>query len=123
MKPSSMLIGLVAMITSFTSSAAVQGEYLKTSSWQLKYIDESRYVWIYSYEYGQRKFSPVCTDTSPRKVPGKLVGDVCYVEWAGQEYANNYFYVLRDTGYMQFTRLTRASEDRIIQTGVTTRHN
>ncbi|MCG7547865.1 DM9 repeat-containing protein [Pseudoalteromonas sp. Of7M-16] len=60
----------------------------------------------------------LCTDTTERRVLGKLVGKKCYVEWKGREYSNSEFFLLRE-GQGYFKRLIPHNKSDIMKKGIT----
>lgn len=129
------LLKLISMVvlscTSSISSAAWFGDYVYAEkkdmvnfsgflvpppSWNIKMFD------------GRENYKQIpmayCTDTTERRVPGKLVDGVCYVEWKGKEYGNEKFYLLKNPTFSdrvnyKLTQVTSSSKDFIIENGVT----
>lgn len=74
--------------------------YMTSSEWhniQDKWVNSGRLgVWTatvgHEYEYPLG----LCTDTTYRRVPGKLVDGYCYVGWYGKEYRNTEYYAYVD---------------------------
>lgn len=74
------------------------------------------------YFWGQESFFSgnifLCVDATPRRVPGKVTGTTCNVEWKGKEHKNSVFGVLINEGYSWQT-LTTSNKDFIMHYGVT----
>lgn len=66
-----------------------------------------------------------CTDSTNKKVLGKLINGYCYVEWKGKEYANSRYYLLvspySTPNAMQhsFTLLNNTNKSAAMLNGIT----
>ncbi|WP_215396868.1 DM9 repeat-containing protein [Rheinheimera oceanensis] len=112
----SKMLFLISILLPFQSSAAWFGEY--DTDFDFNFLNPYLYVHFGGMESGRQMDMFYCTDMSERRVPGKLIEGVCYVEWKGKEHANRSFYVLKGNNY-EAVRLTAANKNFILQNGVT----
>lgn len=115
----------ISLLFSAMCSAEVFGDYDRWSRYD--FIDNgklpsSQAMIVSAVERGTPKLSYLCTDTSSRKVAGKIIDRQCWVEWRGQRYANDNFYVLNKGNY-EWLPITNKSPNsvnaRILADGVT----
>lgn len=86
----------VAALVIFSSSLA--------SAWSpsYDYMTRDQFLALDSYSKSRYHYAGlerghpvyVCTDSTSRRVPGKLIDGFCYVPWSGKEYRNTDYYVL-----------------------------
>ncbi|WJG09513.1 DM9 repeat-containing protein [Aliiglaciecola sp. LCG003] len=95
-----LLAGVV--ILSNSALAVEFGDYVRLSALDMDgeyFPSYYNAMQVNASEQGQLKTSYLCTDTTDRKVPGKIIDRRCWVEWKGDRYGNADFYVLKQDNY------------------------
>ncbi|GAB5382391.1 MAG: hypothetical protein Alis3KO_38500 [Aliiglaciecola sp.] len=96
---------IAAVFLASSSTQAVEfGDYVLLSSFDFTASGGALPAWrdafqVLGIEGGSFKNSYLCTDTTNRRVPGKVIDKKCWVEWNGNRYGNSTFYVLKNDDY------------------------
>lgn len=104
---------LTSSLLSIGAQAAYFGTYERGSpTWF-----SGRYVSYEGQLSGARSTHFLCTDTNQNRVPGRITGTTCDVEWKGKEYKNSDYFMLVNNRFNWVT-LTAQNKSWVMDKGV-----